>query len=428
MNLSVDWIWVKANIDLILEDPDAAYALLDAAGLTSIQVNGSQFTLDLNLSIADLRNLFPSNQTTFNATLFSILLQDTVELALGNETSIVLFRNISVDSNVLKQFVFAVSKNVIAPLDGAALNSSLVINGVQLASNILSSSPQLWTIEYEGLEYNRSSQILTLLNVTISNKNNISATVNRFNLPLSVILNRFPNGTVSYVLNVSSQITTLHNSSSPHAGVIMNAEVLSSLFERCSPAASSAGATPSYVARNHPLPITYQQSLEIQVILSLFAAILSLIPLCYLPASFVTFIVRERMSKSKHLQIVSSVSPYTYWNATYIWDLTLYLLLVGCIMAALFSYQGSAAKVFIGSSESALTIFVLLIVYGSSCIPLCYLYSFAFENHATAQISIMVFNFLTGFVAVLAYFIMVNIPSTKALGERLVHFFRFFPT
>lgn len=59
--------------------------------------------------------------------------------------------------------------------------------------------------------------------------------------------------------------------------------------------------------------------------------------------------------------------------------------------------------------------------------PLCYIYSFAFDNHSTAQISIMTWNFMTGFVAVLAYFIMTNIDSTKALGETLVHLFRFFP-
>jgi ABC-type Na+ transport system ATPase subunit NatA len=50
-----------------------------------------------------------------------------------------------------------------------------------------------------------------------------------------------------------------------------------------------------------------------------------------------------------------------------------------------------------------------------------------FDNFSTAQIAIMVINFMTGFVMVLAYYIMINVPQTKATGERIVHFFRFFP-
>jgi len=50
-----------------------------------------------------------------------------------------------------------------------------------------------------------------------------------------------------------------------------------------------------------------------------------------------------------------------------------------------------------------------------------------FENFSTAQISIMVINFLTGFVFVLAYYVLINVPKTRNLGLALVHFFRIFP-
>ena len=183
----------------------------------------------------------------------------------------------------------------------------------------------------------------------------------------------------------------------------------------------------SYKSKNHPLPLTAQESIEIQVILSIFASLFILIPLCYIPASFVVFVVRERESKSKHLQIVSSVSPYLYWIATYIWDMCLYSILTGLIMITLFSYGNNASRIFISTSQSTIAVFLLLILYGTSAIPISYIYSFAFDNHSTAQISIMTINFFTGFVAVLAYFIMVSIPSTQSLGNSLVHFFRIFP-
>jgi hypothetical protein len=107
--------------------------------------------------------------------------------------------------------------------------------------------------------------------------------------------------------------------------------------------------------------------------------------------------------------------------------MTLYSLLTGLIMITFFCYGKNAARIFIDTSEATVAVFFLLILYGSSAIPISYLYSFPFENHSTAQISIMTINFFTGFVTVMAYYIMISIPSTKALGESLVHIFRFFP-
>lgn len=88
-----------------------------------------------------------------------------------------------------------------------------------------------------------------------------------------------------------------------------------------------------------------------------------------------------------------------------------------------------------------------------------YLYSWGFENAATAQISIMGINFLTGsashsitamiaswgpeldcslvilqrgaakgFVFVMAYYIMLSIPKTEAAAIEAVKFFRLFPS
>ena len=200
------------------------------------------------------------------------------------------------------------------------------------------------------------------------------------------------------------------------------------MFDTCGTALREEASSVEYSTENHPLPITAQESLTIQVILSIFASLLMLIPLCYLPSSFIPFIVRERVSLSKHLQFISSVSPNVYWLATYIYDLSLFLLLILCVFIALLSYGRDATQAFMSDVNSSIVLFLLLLSYGASIIPLCYLYSFLFNNSSTAQITIMTWNFFTGFVAVLAYFIMTNIRSTRALGETLVHIFRLFPT
>ena len=41
----------------------------------------------------------------------------------------------------------------------------------------------------------------------------------------------------------------------------------------------------------------------------------------FVPASFVVFLIQERVSKAKHMQFISGVQPLLYWTATFIWDM-----------------------------------------------------------------------------------------------------------
>lgn len=41
----------------------------------------------------------------------------------------------------------------------------------------------------------------------------------------------------------------------------------------------------------------------------------------FVPASFVLFLIEERVSKAKHLQFVSGMKPLTYWLGNFAWDM-----------------------------------------------------------------------------------------------------------
>lgn len=41
----------------------------------------------------------------------------------------------------------------------------------------------------------------------------------------------------------------------------------------------------------------------------------------FVPASFVVFLIQERVSKAKHLQFISGVKPVIYWLANFVWDM-----------------------------------------------------------------------------------------------------------
>jgi ATP-binding cassette subfamily A (ABC1) protein 2 len=303
----------------------------------------------------------------------------------------------------------------------SAFNISLVdtFNLTNLVNTTLTPSG---SVSVASVRYNAAANTFVLRDVTVTIQ---GVTLDGGNavVPAAQFALFLPQGTGTYTIPLPSRYTIMHNTTSPHGVAAFYSELVATAFRQCSP---SAAAAPQFLVKNHPLPVTTQAALEIKVVLAVLTALFILVPLCYIPASFVSFLVKERVSKSKHLQIVSSVSPYLYWIATYSWDVTLYLCLVGFIMAAFYLF-GKAAEVFVHSSQSSFALFCLLVTYGLSAVPLSYMYSMLFDNFSTAQITIMVINFMTGFVMVLAYYIMINVPSTRHVGLHIVHFFRFFP-
>lgn len=50
-------------------------------------------------------------------------------------------------------------------------------------------------------------------------------------------------------------------------------------------------------------------------------AICVIFAMSFVPASFVLFLIEERVSNSKHLQFVSGINPTVYWLANWSWDM-----------------------------------------------------------------------------------------------------------
>ena len=120
------------------------------------------------------------------------------------------------------------------------------------------------------------------------------------------------------------------------------------------------------------------------------------------------------------MQLVSGVRLSAYWLSTYLFDVFLFGILTTSIMATFMMYGRDAAKVFVGEFSSFFATLCLTFFYGTSALPFSYLLSRGFNNHTTAQISIMGIFFTTGFVAVNAHFIMISLPDTKEVS---VHVF-----
>jgi ATP-binding cassette subfamily A (ABC1) protein 3 len=52
--------------------------------------------------------------------------------------------------------------------------------------------------------------------------------------------------------------------------------------------------------------------------------VMIMLSFAFVPAAFALFVVRERETKAKHLQVVSGVSFLSYWLSTWIFDFASY--------------------------------------------------------------------------------------------------------
>lgn len=106
------------------------------------------------------------------------------------------------------------------------------------------------------------------------------------------------------------------------------------------------------------------------------------------------------------------------------WDMLQYtVVIIGCYIVMVMY----GATAFVGSAENSFATIITLLAYGFAAIPMAYAYSFGFTRHASAQIAICLFNFVTGFVAIIAHFIMSQIPKTANAASVLQKIFRLFP-
>nr|XP_024376526.1 ATP-binding cassette sub-family A member 1-like isoform X3 [Physcomitrium patens]XP_024376527.1 ATP-binding cassette sub-family A member 1-like isoform X3 [Physcomitrium patens] len=218
---------------------------------------------------------------------------------------------------------------------------------------------------------------------------------------------------------LSSAVTLMYNTTSDHSFPALIQELAQMTFR-----ARTKNASATLHMSSHPLPLTKNEALLVQNILTGLAALFTLIPLSYCAASFAVFVVQEREVKAKLLQMVSGASTFSYWAAAYVWDMLTYLIIVSTTMLVLVLYKDQS---FTGSWAKASAAIALLIAFGLAVVPLTYCYSFAFSNHANAQVAIAGIHLITGFGALGSNILLASLENTKVLSERLILVYQFFP-
>lgn len=68
-------------------------------------------------------------------------------------------------------------------------------------------------------------------------------------------------------------------------------------------------------------------------------AIFVIFAMSFVPASFVLYLIQERVTQAKHLQFVSGVSPLVYWMANFLWDMVVQQHYIKTVTVAEISVQ-----------------------------------------------------------------------------------------
>ena len=214
--------------------------------------------------------------------------------------------------------------------------------------------------------------------------------------------------------------TALH--ALPLAVSILDNYLIDSLVRNLTGGAFTA---PRILTTNHALPMSTFETEMVTDIMRIISAVFILIPFTFIPSQFVSFIVREKETKAKHLQMVSGAHMGAYWAANYAFDL---LAFCGTELLAMITFWIFNRTEFIGDAETAGASVCLFFFYGMSVIPASYIMSLFFEKHTTAQNVSMIVMFFFGFLLVLASQILAATESTRHVSNFLCKFWRVIPS
>ena len=119
----------------------------------------------------------------------------------------------------------------------------------------------------------------------------------------------------------------------------------------------------------------------------------------FMMAAFSVFLIKERVSKAKHLQFLSGVGGFNFWVSTFLWDFVHYIVatILIYVVWAIFYHSNTLKddlKVFLTGDQLGYTI-LLYVLYGFSQIPITYLMSYIFNIPASGFAWITIINIIT---------------------------------
>ncbi|XP_025893681.1 retinal-specific ATP-binding cassette transporter [Nothoprocta perdicaria] len=182
-------------------------------------------------------------------------------------------------------------------------------------------------------------------------------------------------------------------------------------------------------AINHPLNLTKEQLSEVTVLTTSVDAVVAIcviFAMSFIPAGFVLYLIQERVTKAKHLQFVSGVSPAVYWLTNFLWDIVNYALSAGMVVGIFIAFDKKAYT----SPTNLPVLIALLLLYGWAVIPMMYPAAAFFSVPSTAYVALSCINLFVGINSSAITFILElfeNSPSLLKFNKTLKNVLMVFP-
>ncbi|TKC43221.1 hypothetical protein EI555_011902 [Monodon monoceros] len=165
---------------------------------------------------------------------------------------------------------------------------------------------------------------------------------------------------------------------------------------------------------SQPLNLTKEQLSEITVLTTSVDAVVAIcviFAMSFVPASFVLYLIQERVNKAKHLQFVSGVSPTIYWLTNFLWDIMNYTVSAALVVGIFIGFQKKAYT----SSDNLPALVALLMLYGWAVIPMMYPASFLFDVPSTAYVALSCANLFIGINSSAITFVLELFENNQTL-------------
>ena len=168
---------------------------------------------------------------------------------------------------------------------------------------------------------------------------------------------------------------------------------------------------------HYPLPLTAkleQQSEQTNNNLVIFFVSIAF---SLIPANFITIIIKEKISNSKHLMRISGINITAYWIVNSIFELIKYYFTCGICLLLLYVFNFYRNY-----------LYILYLLYGPALIPMTYVLSFIFNSESSAQNDIILLNFLIGALGSVVILILRALENVKSIARILQYIFGLLPS
>nr|UOU03310.1 ATP-binding cassette subfamily A1-like 3 [Brachionus rubens] len=170
---------------------------------------------------------------------------------------------------------------------------------------------------------------------------------------------------------------------------------------------------PLYRIFNHPLNLN-DLRISYETIIQKVADIgISLTILCaysFIPAGFIVYIVRERITQEKRLQYVCGVKPFLYWFSSFVWDFGYYIIIICLTISIIGAFNSTAYST---NPKNFGALIILLTLFGWASLPMSYFMSRFFNDTGTAYMIGFCFTLFSGIATCVAVFLLSFLAETN---------------